>query len=209
MKSFAAFLSSTFVDLREHRKAVAEAMERLGLQVVWMERFGARPDEPMTACLGEVEGCDLFVGLYAHRYGFTPPGGERSITEEEFEHARLNNKPAFCFFVDENHPWPPKLIDLEPDRSKLAAFRGRVNTQVVRDVFTTPDDLAARAIAAVSAYLKNRVYPPDGDRVTIERVTDPATTGISVQRLGHGDTKAAVYYEPQSSTSRYELGVPA
>lgn len=178
MKTFAIFLSSTFVDLRKHRKAVAEALQRLGLQVVWMERFGARPDEPMTACLCEVEGCDLFVGLYAHRYGFTRPGGERSITEEEFEHARLNNKPAFCFFVEDNYPWPPNLIDPEPDRSKLAAFRRRVNTQVVRDVFTTPEDLAAKAIAAVGLYIKNRAYPPDGETVTVELVTDATAPSV-------------------------------
>src|SRR5947208_8626035 len=131
MKSFATFLSSTFLDLREHRKAVAAVLERLGLHVVWMERFGARPDEPMTACLGEVAGCDLFVGLYAHRYGFIPDGRAVSITEEEFEHARLQNKPVFCFFVQDDHPWPPPLIEGEPGRSKLTAFRGRVMNQVV------------------------------------------------------------------------------
>jgi len=47
------FLSSTFVDLVEHRKLVAEALERLGQQGVRMEIFGARPDEPMEACLAE------------------------------------------------------------------------------------------------------------------------------------------------------------
>jgi len=172
MKSFITFLSSTFVDLQEHRKAVAVALERLKLHVVWMERFGARPDEPINACLGEVAGCDLFVGLYAHRYGFIPDGRAISITEEEFEHARLHNKPVFCFFLQDEHPWPPPQIEGDPGRGKLVAFRGRVANQVIRDVFTTPDDLAVRVTAAIGAYLKDRAYPPDGNQVSVERVTD-------------------------------------
>jgi uncharacterized protein DUF4062 len=178
MKSFAIFLSSTFLDLQQHRKAVAVALERLGLHVIWMERFGARPDEPVTACLGEVGECDLFVGLYAHRYGFVPDGHAVSITEMEFEHARLQNKPVFCFFVQDDYPWPPPLIEGEPGRGKLTAFRVRASNEVVRDVFTTPDDLAAKATSAIGAYLKDRAYPPDGDRVTVERVTDVAKPSV-------------------------------
>lgn len=178
MKSFATFLSSTFIDLQEHRKAVAAALERLGLHVHWMERFCACPDEPMTACLCEVAGCDLFVGLYAHRYGFIPDGQAVSITEHEFDHARLQNKPVFCFFVKDDFPWPPRHIEKEPGCSKLTAFRERVTNQIVRDVFTTPEDLAAKVTSAVGAYLRDRAYPPDGDHVTVERVTDPTTPRV-------------------------------
>ena len=40
------FLSSTYIDLIEHRKAAKEALERLGQQVGGMEIFGARDEEP-------------------------------------------------------------------------------------------------------------------------------------------------------------------
>ena len=36
-------LSSTYNDLIEHRKAAHDALEQLGLHVIWMEAFGARP----------------------------------------------------------------------------------------------------------------------------------------------------------------------
>lgn len=74
-----AFLSSTYVDLADYRKATTEALERLGHQVERMEIFGARPEEPKEACLAEIEACDLFVGLYAHRYGHVPAGSDSSI----------------------------------------------------------------------------------------------------------------------------------
>ena len=76
-----AFISSTFQDLERHRAAVADVIERLGVQLSRMEKFGARPEEPSLACLDEVEGSDLFVGIYAHRYGFIPADSKVSITE--------------------------------------------------------------------------------------------------------------------------------
>ena len=54
-------------DLVEHRKAAHDALEQLGLHVIWMEAFGARPVESTKACLEEVEESDLFVGIYSHR----------------------------------------------------------------------------------------------------------------------------------------------
>jgi len=64
------FISSTYDDLKDHRKAAHDELERLGLHVIWMEAFGARPMESTEACLKEIEECDLFVGIYAHRYGY-------------------------------------------------------------------------------------------------------------------------------------------
>ena len=36
------FLSSTYDDLVDYRKAAHDTLEQLGLHVVWMESFGAR-----------------------------------------------------------------------------------------------------------------------------------------------------------------------
>jgi Flp pilus assembly protein TadD len=153
-----AFLSATYVDLRDHRRAAVEAIQRLGYEAVTMEVFGARPEEPSTACLQEVEDSNLIVGVYAHRYGFIPPDANISITEQEYEYARRRGKPVFPFFIAEDHPWPPKYIDVEPGRTKLIAFKERVGDQLIRDVFTTPDDLAYKVAAAVGRYAaKERV----------------------------------------------------
>src|SRR4051794_31569288 len=93
------FLSSTYIDLVPHRKSAIEVLERLGYQVERMEIFGARPEEPMVACLSAVEECEIFVGIYAHRYGFIPPGSDNSVTHAEFLHAQRTNKKIFCFLV--------------------------------------------------------------------------------------------------------------
>ncbi|MCH8149958.1 MAG: DUF4062 domain-containing protein [Planctomycetes bacterium] len=147
------FLSSTYDDLVEHRKAAAEALERLGQQADRMEVFGARPEKPTDACLSEIDKCDLFVGIYAHRYGFVPEGSVVSITEAEFDYSKRHNKPVFCFLVDEDHPWPPKMIEDEPGKSKLRILKEKIGSGLVRDSFTTSEDLAYKVAAALGRYL--------------------------------------------------------
>ena len=150
------FLSSTYIDLVEHRQAAAEAVERLGQQVGRMEVFGARPDEPSEACFTEIDECDLFVGIYAHRYGYIPNGSNVSITEAEFDRANANGKPLFCFLIDEEHPWPPKMIEDEPGKSKLHSFKVKIGSGLVCDTFTTSADLAYKIAATLGRYLTSR-----------------------------------------------------
>jgi hypothetical protein len=156
------FLSSTYIDLVDHRRAATDAIDRLGQQVGRMEVFGARPSEPSEACFSAIEECDLFVGLYAHRYGFVPSGSRESITEAELNHARANGKPSFCFVVDDDHPWPPKLIEGEPGKSWLRQLKMRLDVEVVRETFTTPQDLAYRIAAALGRHLAVSSAQPMG-----------------------------------------------
>ena len=105
------FLSSTYVDLVEHRAKAANAIERLGQHGVRMEVFGARPAEATAVCLDEIEASDAFVGIYAHRYGYVPDGSDVSITEQEYDFAQAESKPRFCFIVDEDYVWLPRMIE--------------------------------------------------------------------------------------------------
>jgi tetratricopeptide (TPR) repeat protein len=145
------FLSSTYTDLTEHRKAAHDALEQLGLHVIWMEAFGARPEESTKACLDEVAECELFVGIYAHRYGYIPVGSSVSITEQEFDHAQKLGKPIFGFIVNEDHAWPPKFVEHDK-KTNLDAFLGKVKKQPV-EFFSTPDNLANNIASSVGHYL--------------------------------------------------------
>ncbi len=148
------FLSSTYNDLIEYRKAAHDALEQIGLHVVWMEAFGARPEESTKACLDEIENCELFIGIYAHRYGWIPDKDEFSITEQEFNHAQRLGKPIFGFVVNDEHPWSPRHIEYEK-KVKLDAFLDKVKKQPV-EFFTTPDNLANNIASSVGRYLSER-----------------------------------------------------
>lgn len=168
-----AFISSTFTDLIAYRKAVAESIERLGHQAEKMEVFGARPEGAQEVCQKEIKNCDLFIGIYAYRYGFIPSQSQTSITEQEFDYARELRKPIFCFLIDEDHPWPFKLIEPEPGYSKLNAFKNRIRNSYVIDTYTTPEDLAFKVSTSISKYLS--------ENATIAK--DAATNNVPGQAL--------------------------
>jgi len=158
------FLSSTYKDLIDYRAAAIRAVEGTSYQAVKMEVFGARPAEPVVACLFEVEQSELFIGIYALRYGFIPEGAEISITEMEYLHAKKSGKPVYCFLLDEeNQPWLKKWIEGEPGESKLRDFKQRIQQASVCDYFTTPDDLRAKIANALSHFVAT--LPPVAESV--------------------------------------------
>src|SRR5262245_39418546 len=105
------FVSSTYQDLKEHREAVNGVLARMKLRFSAMEYFGSRTDEALPVCETEIDESDIFVGIYAHRYGWSPNGAEISITEAEFDRSRSAGKPCLCYVVKDDYPWSPKLMD--------------------------------------------------------------------------------------------------
>jgi len=143
------FVSSTYQDLVEHRKAVTDVLTRMKQEHSAMEFFGSRGDEAVPACEKEIESCSILIGIYAWRYGWVPPGTVRSITEQEFDYARALSKRCLCYVVSEDHPWPPALIDRDENAAALERFKRKVAT-LVRSKFTTPDNLAKQVVADVA-----------------------------------------------------------
>ncbi|NTW46988.1 MAG: DUF4062 domain-containing protein, partial [Chlorobaculum sp.] len=170
------FISSTYDDLKEHRKAAHDALAKLGLHVIWMEAFGARPVESTKVCLKEIDECELFVGIYAHRYGYIPNGSKVSITEQEFLHAEAKGKPIFGYVVDKTHAWPPVFIEFEK-KAELDALLAKVKKQPV-EFFTTPDTLAKGVASSVGHHLSNNNGSSTSD------YQPPKPTGNSLPREG-------------------------
>ena len=159
------FLSSTYWDLVDHRAKAAQAIERLGQHGIRMEVFGARPDEATASSLDEVASSDVLVGIYAHRYGTIDTDSGISITEREFDFAQQQQKDILCFMVDEDFPWMPAHIDPEPDRSRLRAFKQKISDSLIRDTFTTPDDLAYKVSSSLGRLLLSTKIKSDLESV--------------------------------------------
>ena len=146
------FLSSTFSDLSEHRTAVQNAIRQLGASDVSMENFGARDQRPAAECERIIrEESDLFVGIYAHRYGFIPEGSEISICEMEYNAASA--LPRFIYIVDDGHPWLPRSIDRDDAAKKLNAFKRELLNRHICKNFTTADNLAKNVVADIGRHL--------------------------------------------------------
>ncbi|MGH3938165.1 MAG: SUMF1/EgtB/PvdO family nonheme iron enzyme [Pseudonocardiaceae bacterium] len=143
------YISSTARDLGPYRSAVLDALRRLGCRCVAMEDYGADSVPPLDRCITDVLSCDVYVGIVAWSYGFTPPGGGKSFVMAEYEAAKRAKIPTLIFLVREDHPWSPAYIDRGPRGEKLDAFRATLKNTELVDFFTTPDDLAVRVSAAV------------------------------------------------------------
>ena len=74
------FVSSTFKDLKECREKVRLVLRRMEHEDVAMEYYVAEDRRPVDKCLEDVAACDLYIGIFAWRYGYIPPGYDISIT---------------------------------------------------------------------------------------------------------------------------------
>src|SRR5262245_34235929 len=117
------FVSSTYTDLVAYRDVVQKAIRQAGAVAVGMEDFGARDERPLNESLAVVAKSDVFVGIYAHRYGFVPDGSQISITEAEYQQAISNSIPVFAYLIDNDYPWLPKYVDQGKPANQLARFK--------------------------------------------------------------------------------------
>lgn len=146
-------ISSTARDLPQHRKEVMDACLRQGMFPVMMEHLPANDDEAVAASLRMVDEADVYIGVFAHRYGYTPKGHDISVTEMEYNRAVERKIPRLIFVIDKNLPladFTINDIDTGENAAKLARFKQRVETENIVNFFKSPADLRAHAINSLS-----------------------------------------------------------
>src|SRR5258706_8191861 len=116
------YVSSTFNDLKDHREQVRLALRQLQHEDVAMEYYGAEDTRPLDKCLKDVASCDVYVGIFALRYGYIPERLDQSITELEYRQAIATGKPCLIFLLDDNASWPVNNIE-KPALAKIEALR--------------------------------------------------------------------------------------
>lgn len=151
------YVSSTFRDLLEYRQKVRDALAELGQSGIAMEAYVAEGKRTVDKCLSDVRECDIYIGLFAWRYGWMPAElnpEQLSITHLEYKQAAESKKQCFVFVLDEQEPWPPGFID--PDRSRITSLRNTASERHGGIPFRNPDDLKARVISALSNWLRSQ-----------------------------------------------------
>ena len=151
------FVSSTFDDLRSYREIVKDTILQFGYMPIMMEHFPAMDSTAVDYCLREVRRSDLYLGIFAHRYGYCPRNSNMSITEMEFQEATKNRKPVHCFLIDEYFPWPYVQIEDEPGKSRLVTFKNRLKESMIIAKFTNPDNLGLQVFGALFRWQKEEM----------------------------------------------------
>jgi hypothetical protein len=147
------YLSSTFVVLKAHREAVYRQLHRIQHEVVAMQDYVPRDDRPASQCLRDVVRSDLYVGLFAWRYGFIPMQDNSGITELEYREADANSIPRLVFLLDGSALWPPPMLDSQSGEGdggqRIRELRRELAQERLASFFTAPEDLSPKAAAAV------------------------------------------------------------
>jgi serine/threonine protein kinase len=110
-----AFVSSTYIDLKEHRARVIDALRKSGIHVDPMEDWTAEDREPKQFSQQLVNGCRLCILLVAFRRGYIPEGEMLSITQMEYEHAVRSGLAVLPFLLGDDEPWPRRFDEMEKD----------------------------------------------------------------------------------------------
>ena len=169
--TYRVFLSSTFTDLADYRAAVQWGLRQLGAVDVSMENFGARNEQPVDECVRIVrQDSDLFVGVYAHKYGYVPDGTDVSISELEYKAASEASLPRFIYLVNEQQPWPPLQIDSGAKAKRLKSFKDTLKKRHICQLFSEKNELAAKVIADIGRHIAMHNVTRVGPGILIDHI---------------------------------------
>lgn len=183
-------VSSTFTDLRDHRAAIAKAIDAQELKSVVMENDSAKPDgDVIDSSIAMVEKSSAYVAIVSHKYGQIPKCSTRnpndlSLTELEFNRALELERPILLFIMGDDHQVKPSDVEIDPDnRQKLVAFRERAklssSTSLVHRVYKVFNDLqefhvaATQSVAALRRFLDEQADPPPPTPPPIPKDSNP------------------------------------
>ena len=173
-RSYKVFISSTYLDNKERRKVVQDAITMA--KMVWhgMEIFTACTHPTVEECRRFAGEADVLVGIIAWRYGWEPDSEDKSITEIEYGAA----KARLMFLIDPSLPVnPEKDFDPGPERwkkqEKLERFKARISKDQMPTLFGEKT-LQAKVLTALQKWREEREFqsepepgpPPDSDLET-------------------------------------------
>jgi hypothetical protein len=211
-ENHSVFISSEMSQLAMERGVLAEALRKLGVQVILFEDLGGRDEDAVTAYLEGVARSDIYIGIVADRYGQMQSSG-RSPTHEEYLYAERNGK-RISFWVFEN----------DGERQGNARdFVQEVQAFHTTGRFRDPEDLARRVIERLAemaaddespwvkvgpAVFRAEMVRDAGDRFEIEAdLRDPAVVhrleSLRPDQWGRG-SEAAITTSQRSGTATVE-----
>lgn len=152
------FVSSTYRDLVEERKAVIHALLELDCIPAGMELFPAADEDAWTLIREVIDGCDYYVLILGGKYGSVGPSGT-GYTEMEFDYAVSANKPIIAFLHENPESLPAGNTEkTEAMQEKLAAFREKATAKHCK-FWTTAEDLGGKVSRGIIHLRKRHPSP--------------------------------------------------
>jgi len=148
-----AFISSTSLDLKEHRRLAMNACLGCGILPIMME-FEPFPADALTVSLKMTRTADIYIGIFGRRYGYVPEEKNPrnlSITAMEYEWAVRRDIPREVFLMADSHLTDQNDWETE-QRGKVMALHERVKAENIVTYFSSPIELREQIFVRLSAY---------------------------------------------------------
>ena len=165
-------ISSTSLDLPDHRDRVIDAILEMRLHPLAMEHLGAISDsDAIKESYSLVDLADVYVGIFALRYGYRPEDtglnpDKVSITELEYRRALERKIPILLFLAHEDHVFTAKQFEKESEaQAKLESLKGSLLKGNICAFFKSPENLAtlvSQALSHISVSEGGSVPPSPG-----------------------------------------------
>ena len=124
-KKYQVFISSTFTDLKEERKAVTWELLKARHVPVGMEAFSATDDRGWKTITATIDDSDYYVLILAGRLGSKNDALGKSWTQLEYEYAREHGIPVLPF-VREDRRITRDQLDTGESAAELERFKAIV-----------------------------------------------------------------------------------
>jgi len=151
-------ISSTSKDLPEHRAQAKAAIEQAGGHALVMENMPASPEDAITESLKFVDEAEIYIGIFAHRYGYVPDSprnpGKISITEMEYRRAVERKIPILIFIMDPAHNLTAEMVEKGDGAAKLEKLKDELKKTYVVAFFKSAEDLRGHVLHALSKMIK-------------------------------------------------------
>jgi hypothetical protein len=175
-RRYQVFISATYTDLVEERRACMEAVLTLGWFPAGMEYFIATDASQWDYIKQVIDLSDFYVVIVGNRYGSLDGNTGLSFTEMEFDYALEKNKPVMAFLHKAPDSLPVDRSDIAPaHREALQRFREKLKTDRLCRFWSSIADLRAEVINAL--HFMRMKYPEMG-WVPASQAADPRSSRI-------------------------------
>ena len=155
-KKYQVFVSSTYEDLQEERKAVIEALLQMNCFPVGMEYFNAADDSQWDVITSLIDECDYYVLIVAGRYGSIDEATGISYTQKEYEYAIKKGVPTISFVHKNINQLPKGKVESEPDTlTKLEVFKKEISKKLWQS-WDNKDSLASAVVLSLNKLIKTK-----------------------------------------------------
>jgi tetratricopeptide (TPR) repeat protein len=193
-------ISSTSLDLPEHRKQAQQAVIDKGMYPRAMESLTALAHhDAISISMKMVDDAEVYVGIFGQRYGYipaeTPEDKARnpnrlSITEMEYRRAIARGIPVLVFIMSDDHPAPDTtgmtvkqrreaderfFEQTDEGKEKLKALKDELGKKHIAKWFASPIELHYQIKEALDVLFNDEEFHKPAKKLSTDEIAQAVT----------------------------------